>query len=247
MKNSKKTAIIFDMDGVLVDVSNSYRNAIILTCNKIIETNCCTLKDVESIKSIPGFNNDWDASYALIKLFQKDLNIDRLHNLQIDRGSSLYNLVYETFQTLYLGSSLYQKIYRQPSPFVYEKGLIYNERLIIGNSQLNKLTKYEYKLAIATGRPRSEASQVINSTFLKRYFSRSNLVALEDTNKTKPYPDPLLLAKKMIGANDSIYLGDTINDQLAAKAADMKFFLIGNTKKSDFSNVNLFINWYISN
>ena len=67
--------LIFDMDGVLVDVSRSYRQAIQQTVQIYFET-CLGLKksrrslitkeDISLFKSIGGFNNDWELTSALI-------------------------------------------------------------------------------------------------------------------------------------------------------------------------------------
>jgi len=67
--------LIFDMDGVLVDVSMSYRQAIQQTVQVYFETclglkkghrNLVTKEDISLFKSIGGFNNDWDLTSALI-------------------------------------------------------------------------------------------------------------------------------------------------------------------------------------
>jgi HAD superfamily phosphatase len=67
--------LIFDMDGVLVDVSRSYRQAIQKTVQIYFETclglekgrgNLVTQEEISLFKSIGGFNNDWDLTSALI-------------------------------------------------------------------------------------------------------------------------------------------------------------------------------------
>ena len=58
-------ALLFDMDGVLVDVTRSYRKAIQQTAGYFLKRKI-TLLEVEKIKSQVGMNNDWDATYALI-------------------------------------------------------------------------------------------------------------------------------------------------------------------------------------
>jgi len=67
--------LIFDMDGVLIDVSRSYRQAIQKTVQIFFET-CLGLKkglgtlvtkeEISLFKSIGGFNNDWELTSALI-------------------------------------------------------------------------------------------------------------------------------------------------------------------------------------
>lgn len=67
--------LIFDMDGVLIDVSRSYRETIRQTVHIYLET-CLGFemgrrvpvseKDISLFKSIGGFNNDWDLTSGLL-------------------------------------------------------------------------------------------------------------------------------------------------------------------------------------
>lgn len=67
--------LIFDMDGVLIDVSRSYRKAIERTTQLYLQTclglkdfaeNLVKEKDVSLFKSVKGFNSDWDVTTALL-------------------------------------------------------------------------------------------------------------------------------------------------------------------------------------
>ncbi len=71
-------ALIFDMDGVLVDVSRSYRAAIIRTVDIYFAqglrlpangTPLLSPDDVATLKNAGGFNNDWDLTAAFITYF----------------------------------------------------------------------------------------------------------------------------------------------------------------------------------
>jgi HAD superfamily hydrolase (TIGR01548 family) len=75
MKNSK--LIVFDMDGVLVDVSGSYRETIRQTARlffKIAPSSeklpdpLFPLSDLAAVKQSGGLNNDWDLSCLVINL-----------------------------------------------------------------------------------------------------------------------------------------------------------------------------------
>jgi HAD superfamily hydrolase (TIGR01548 family) len=67
--------LIFDMDGVLIDVSKSYRKTIQRTIQIYLE-NCLgvergrrgwiTDKEISLFKSVGGFNNDWDLTSGLL-------------------------------------------------------------------------------------------------------------------------------------------------------------------------------------
>jgi len=67
--------LIFDMDGVLIDVSNSYRNTIQKTVDLYLGTclgfkgkskTLVTKEDIALFKAASGFNNDWDLTSGLL-------------------------------------------------------------------------------------------------------------------------------------------------------------------------------------
>ena len=53
-----KTTLIFDMDGVLVDVSNSYRTAVKLTYEHYAKKEL-NYETIAEAKALGGLNNDW--------------------------------------------------------------------------------------------------------------------------------------------------------------------------------------------
>ena len=67
--------LIFDMDGVLIDVSKSYRKAIQKTVQIYMETclgfkrtkeDWITNEDISLFKSAGGFNSDWDLTSGIL-------------------------------------------------------------------------------------------------------------------------------------------------------------------------------------
>ncbi|MBP9820506.1 aminotransferase class I/II-fold pyridoxal phosphate-dependent enzyme, partial [Candidatus Woesebacteria bacterium] len=228
----KYDAVIFDMDGVLIDVSKSYRKAIELTVNQVSQGKSISQNEVSLIKQVEGFNNDWDASYALTKLVNENVPRKQWAEfakklLPIDREDSLYKKMFEAFQTYYLGSKLFQERYQKQAPFMYLNGLISKEKCLIDPSLLDQLVRANYKLAIATGRPKFEAIEAITKAQLTRFFSNKNIVALEDAAREKPAPDPLLEAQRKVRAKNPVYIGDSPNDILASLRAQMACISIG--------------------
>jgi len=69
-----KPLLIFDIDGVLFDVSKSYRVAIKQTVGYFTGKEV-TLEEIQALKNMGGYNNDWDASEELIK--ERGKNIDK--------------------------------------------------------------------------------------------------------------------------------------------------------------------------
>lgn len=188
-------ALIFDMDGVLVDVSKSYRQAIKKTSEFFLKREV-NMSEVTFIKGKVGMNNDWDATYALI------------NNKAFD-----YEDVKAIFQKLYLGDEK-------------GNGLINNETLLITKNNLEELKRNFKKIGIATGRPKDEALYVINKFNLQEIFDV--VITKEDTQKEKPYPDPIIKAINNLNAINSVYIGDSPSDVVAAKAAGIPCLYIGN-------------------
>lgn len=103
--------LAFDMDGVLIDTTDSYDQCIINTVSDLSDTQV-TLKDVTAMRATGGYNNDWDLSLALLKK-------------QGYRGDLAS--VIPVFQAHYLGD--------QDTP-----GLIDREKTLISQSLLARLT-----------------------------------------------------------------------------------------------------------
>lgn len=65
MNRNDRQLLIFDIDGVLVDVSNSYRQAIKQTA-KFFTGKEVSLKEIQGYKNKGGFINDWNLTDAII-------------------------------------------------------------------------------------------------------------------------------------------------------------------------------------
>ena len=59
-------AVLFDIDGTLVDVSRSYLEAIRLTAQEI-SGKTVAMRQVAIVKRMPGMNNDWDATVEVLR------------------------------------------------------------------------------------------------------------------------------------------------------------------------------------
>ncbi|EWT06642.1 haloacid dehalogenase [Intrasporangium chromatireducens Q5-1] len=77
------------------------------------------------------------------------------------------------------------------------------------------------RLAVATSKRRSQAAEVMSVLGLDEHIDV--LVAMEDTDKHKPDPEPLLKAVQTLGDTpaEGVYVGDAVVDTLAGKAAGM--------------------------
>ncbi len=122
-----KDLIIFDMDGVLVDVHESYRAAICATV-KHFTGKPITPNLIQDYKNQGGWNNDW-------LLSQK---------MAADLGTAVdYDTVVDHFQKIFYGSAP-------------EEGLMWRERWIANPGSLERLNK-KFRFSIFTGRTKEEA------------------------------------------------------------------------------------------
>lgn len=235
----KIDSVIFDMDGVLVDVRSSYRIAIERTVNFVLEQKGlsakATQKEVSMIKNLPGFNNDWDATYVLIIMIsngiKKENFVKEVKTLQsMNKKSNEYKKMQDIFQAFYLGDFLFKKIEKRDPPFFVTQGLILTEKCLVSKMLLRALRNKKLKLGIATSRPRNEALFAIQNFNLQEFFPEYYIVALEDTTREKPFPDPLIEVKKRMQVERPIYIGDTVSDVIAAQRANVPCIFVGKRK-----------------
>ncbi|MFN7064832.1 MAG: HAD family hydrolase [Aquificaceae bacterium] len=72
-----KKGIIFDVDGVMVDVSQSYHYAIKHTAEHFTEREI-PIEEVQRIKFSRGINNDWLATLEVIREFGKEVELQKV-------------------------------------------------------------------------------------------------------------------------------------------------------------------------
>ncbi|MDZ7337416.1 MAG: TIGR01548 family HAD-type hydrolase [candidate division KSB1 bacterium] len=102
-------AVLFDMDGVLVDVSRSYRLAIAQTVAYFSGRELSPVR-IQAYKDAGGFNNDWQLTQQALR----DLGVE-----------VPYEVVVRVFQRLYLGENF--------------DGLICNERWLLRREVAERL------------------------------------------------------------------------------------------------------------
>mmetsp|Transcript_14102 Transcript_14102/g.34479 ORF Transcript_14102/g.34479 Transcript_14102/m.34479 type:complete len:639 (-) Transcript_14102:74-1990(-) len=158
--------LVFDMDGVLVDVSQSYRTAIVQTCAHFGAN--VTNEDVSAAKAKGDANNDWKLTHKLI-------------SEKVEKDAPTLEQVTEEFEKLYQGTK-------------ETKGLNTLEKLLPPLSVLEKLAE-RYPLALVTGRPRKPDCETALKIFdLGKLFDA--VVCMEDAVvKPDPAPVKLALEK----------------------------------------------------
>lgn len=120
--------LIFDMDGVLVDVTESYRETIAATVEHFTGARP-TNEQIQQFKNRGGFNDDWELTHYIVTGVGFDVPFEE---------TKAY------FQKLFLGAD-------------GTEGLILREKWIARPGVLEKLAE-QFRLAVFTGRPREEAN-----------------------------------------------------------------------------------------
>lgn len=183
--------VLFDMDGVLAAVGNSYNLSIELTA-RYFGVSDITQEDIANEKKQGNSNNDWILSQRIIKQkINKDIPIET---------------VTEVFEEIYQGTDS-------------RPGLCETETLIPAVGVLKEIHKRcNGNIAIVTGRPRKDCMKFLQTHKIADLFKVA--VCMGDT-QPKPSPDPVIKACELlkIPPCDCIMIGDTPDDVKAAKLA----------------------------
>jgi phosphoglycolate phosphatase-like HAD superfamily hydrolase len=286
------------MDGVIIDVSNSYRDVVRQTTRqffspadaaKQLPEPLFELSDLAVVKQSGGLNNDWDLTFAVINLLftlvdgldahesrdpwlryrqtMGQCNLDRLADFLASTDNPLKfllnqwkkkpehpfiaglyrgdvgsgNIIKQIFQEIYLGPVLFKSTY-QMEPEIYRgEGYILREKLLVDRSILTELSQ-ENMLAIATGRPGSEAEYALKHFQIEQFFpvvltlddcvgEEKRILAEEARAVSLSKPDPFMLDAIAEGYRNAVngffYIGDMPDDMVAAARSRFKFKSIG--------------------
>ncbi|QYK48542.1 MAG: TIGR01548 family HAD-type hydrolase [Phycisphaeraceae bacterium] len=182
-------AILFDMDGVIADVSASYRQAIVRTAATFGVNLSAT--DIARAKDAGNANNDWVLTRRLLLARGVDVPLED---------------VIRTFESFYQGD---------PDDPDRKPGLWRSESLLIDRAQLEALAR-RFTLAIVTGRPRRDAQRFLEHFGITDLFPV--VVTMEDA-PPKPDPRPITIALERLGERAAWMIGDTPDDLIAARRA----------------------------
>ena len=191
--------ILFDIDGVIRSVENSYRLSLKKTVCKFTgwEPNFI---DIDTAKNEGIWNNDWDLSLELIKRRIKKKNL----NLKIPQREQIV----KCFEEFYFGGD-------PNKDSKYWSGFITNEKLLVDKKFFDLLKKNGIIWGFVSGAEFASAKFVLE----KRLGLKSPpLISMGDAPE-KPDPSGFInLSKKLIGAKlgasniPIAYVGDTIAD-----------------------------------
>ena len=186
-------ALIFDMDGVLVDVSGSFRR-VIRELVKEWGGGDVGPDEIQVLKEQGGFNDDVKLSMELL----------------VRRGIAVSpHDVRRTFDSLYLGLDGRPGLWRE-------------ERWLAHERMLRRLAR-AWRMGIVTGRTRVEVerSRSLAGAALEVFecvVTQDDIPA----DRGKPEPDGILEAMRRLGAGDAVYVGDAVDDMRSASAAGIR-------------------------
>ena len=183
--------IIFDIDGVLVDVRGSFHSTVLETV-RFFTGKRVTHAQLHQWKNRSGFNDDWKLSTAWVQSLG---------------GAQQYDEVKKKFVELYWGAN-------------GQRGNVDYEKWLLPRTVLRRLARHA-ELALFTGRVRMETDYTLDRLGLREFFTR--IVTAEDVDKPKPDPEGLL---KILAGRDparALYIGDNVDDAIAAAAAKIPF------------------------
>ena len=182
--------IIFDVDGVLVDVRESFQRTTLETV-KFFTGKRVSRAQLHRWKNRSGFNDDWKLSTAWVR------------SLGVDAS---YEEVKGKFVELYWGSN--------------HDGNVAREKWMLRRDLTRRLAR-RADLAIFTGRTWHELDYTLDRCNVRGFFKK--IVAVEDVERPKPDPEGLLKILDGRKPEIAVYLGDNVDDALAARAIRMPF------------------------
>jgi len=191
--------ILFDIDGVIRSVENSYRLSLKKTVYKFTGWEPSYI-DIDNAKNEGIWNNDWDLSLEFIKRFKKKGNF----NIEIPTKKEIV----KCFEEFYFGGD-------PNEDSRYWSGLITNEELLVDKKFFDLLESNGIIWGFVSGAESASAKFVLE----KRLGLKSPpLISMGDA-PDKPDPKGFIkLSKKLLGyklgsSNIPIgYVGDTIAD-----------------------------------
>jgi HAD superfamily phosphatase len=186
--------LVFDVDGVLVDVRDTYWRSALETMLYLTGKRV-THAELHRWKGKPGNNDDW----RMVARWATALG-----------RRTCYEEAREAFGQFYWGAN-------------GRPGNVSREKIIVTPGQIARWAAH-FELNLFTGRNRREFSFTFAKWPATKHFR--TVVTMDDVKKMKPHPEGLY---KILGKRDpasALYLGDNIDDALAAREASVPFAAI---------------------
>jgi HAD superfamily hydrolase (TIGR01548 family) len=233
--------VVLDVDGVVVDVSDSYRRAITETIERLYGESFPEAA-IQALKDAGGFNNDWEltdagALFVLGRARDLDMSIGAFAEAVAKRGGGLAaaravvesacadpgrieaewapDQIRRVFQSLYLGGDLYREL-EGDEPAIGAPGYIHDEPVLVDPETVEDLTE-RFAVGVFTGRPAPEADIALDRAGLD--VPRERRITMDDDLPGKPDPAGLFALADRLGVDSLAFVGDTLDDVRTADAA----------------------------
>lgn len=210
-------AVVFDVDGVLVDTDASYTEAVIRTLRWLASDALIDRALIRLWRRSGDWNNDWDLCYGLYCWLKGSPRLDAaaaarrsLAELQAAAaGLGLgYRDVQGIFEEHYNGTAAAVARYGVPPRVHNERPLALDERVMLEPGLLAELRAMGIaKLGVVTGRVRADWEQVAG-----RIPFPPGVPVATDEDGRKPDPAPLRHVVDALAPNGVAVVGDTLND-----------------------------------
>jgi len=241
-------AVVLDIDGVLVDVADSYRRAIVETVERA-HGDTVEKADIQRFKDAGGFNNDWELTYAaaLYVLATEEGYGESLETFTDEIAAAGGGLeaaetvvreaigaratqrvtdrwdrkrLRDVFQQLYLGDELYRGLEDgEPDLDRETRGFIHDEPVLLEADARDRLLA-EYNGGVLTGRPKAEAEIALERVGLDDSIPADRRFTMDDWEEGKPHPRALTTLAERFDAGSVAFVGDTLDDVRTAVNAD---------------------------
>jgi len=206
--------LIFDVDGVIIDVSQTYHVAIKETAERYIGKEI-PLEEIKRLKFRFGINNDYYATYAVIVNKKFGVPEEEIVKLSSECKNTVANCIRERF-------NIPLSVEEVTNTFIeIFENLKDRERLLIEPFVFEWLKRKGYKLGVLTGRPETD---VLYSFKKFNLLDKFDIVVHDDTigdiSLRKPNPHALKYTIEALGGDktaEKYYIGDTISDKLMAE------------------------------
>ena len=242
----KYDAIIFDIDGVLIDVSQSFTKAVIEAVKYATGSNRFSEHEVALLKSVPGFNDDWHVAIAgavWLKYYSAygfPEYVDAINK----HGSGMpglrkfadykLDLPFETMiarlgKEAYGGTSRCEELYGFMPASIVKPGAWQTEVPLLAPGQIEPIIDI---CGIVTGRSGVELQLAYE---LLGWELRSERVSTADMpGLAKPNPQAIIRIVNELDCASPLYIGDSRDDHALVENArtaglDCDFCYIGKT------------------
>jgi HAD superfamily phosphatase len=186
--------LIFDVDGVLVDVRHSYWRSAIETIHHLTGKRV-TPRELYRWKGKPGNNDDWQMVANWSTALGRPTTFEEAR---------------DAFLRFYWDTD-------------GRPGNVRLEKLLVSPAQIARWAA-RFELNLFTGRNRREFEHTFSKWPGTVHFT--TVITMDDVRKKKPHPEGL---HKILGKRDpatALYVGDNIDDALAARDAGVPFAAI---------------------